>query len=172
MGRVPGPDGPGPGPVRIVHARLHRDSIGSALHVAFEEPGPDDSVLVRVRAALDGRSGLPKIEYALTAGPQHPDTPGTPSTVLPGLGEDAQLMVLGSRGRGRGGFAGLLLGSNGLACANRAACPVVVVPRPAHARRPVRASRTRPGQRRPPTTAQPASPSARRPGAGPRSRSW
>lgn len=38
---------------------------------------------------------------------------------------DAQLLVLGSRGLG--GFAGLLLGSVGVACAMHAACPVVVV---------------------------------------------
>ncbi|MGW6707877.1 universal stress protein [Streptomyces sp. NPDC054956] len=113
-------------PLRIVHARLYMDSIGSALSGAFDEPGQDDDpVLIRVREALDGRTGLPAIEYA--------SHPGAPDNVLPGLGEDAQLMVLGSRGRG--GFASLLLGSNGLACAGRAACPVVVVPRadpPAH----------------------------------------
>ncbi len=42
-------------------------------------------------------------------------------------------MVRGSRGRS--GFASLILGSNGIACAGQAACPVVVVSRaepPAH----------------------------------------
>ncbi|MYS78619.1 universal stress protein, partial [Streptomyces sp. SID5926] len=53
---------------------------------------------------------------------------GVPGALLPELGADAQLLVLGSRGRG--GFAGLLLGSNGMAAARDAQCPVVVVPRP------------------------------------------
>lgn len=107
-------------PLRIVHARLYMNSIGSALSGGFEGPGlDDDPVLIRVREALDGRAGIPPIEYV--------SHPGAPDHVLPGLGADAQLMVLGSRGRG--GFASLLLGSNGLACASRAACPVVVVPR-------------------------------------------
>ncbi|HEU4911557.1 MAG TPA: universal stress protein [Actinomycetes bacterium] len=39
--------------------------------------------------------------------------------------KNAQLLVVGSRGLG--GFAGLLLGSVGVACAMHAACPVVVV---------------------------------------------
>lgn len=107
-------------PLRIVHARLYMNTIGAALSGAFEEPGLDsDPVLIRVREALHGRAGLPPIEYA--------SYPGAPDQILPGLGEEAQLMVLGSRGRG--GFASLLLGSNGIACASRAACPVVVVPR-------------------------------------------
>ncbi|MFZ3469971.1 universal stress protein [Streptomyces sp. 4.24] len=96
-------------PLRIVHARLSTDTIGSALSGAFDEPGRDDDPVL-------GRTGLPPIEYA--------SHPGTPDNVLPGLGEGAQLMVRGSRGRG--GFASLLLGSNGLACASRAARPVVV----------------------------------------------
>ncbi|MFF3210874.1 universal stress protein [Streptomyces sp. NPDC002886] len=107
-------------PLRIVHARLYMNTIGAALSGGFAEPGlDDDPVLIRVREALDGRAGLPPIEYA--------SYPGAPDRVLPQLGEDAQVMVLGSRGRG--GFASLLLGSNGIACAGQAACPVVVVPR-------------------------------------------
>lgn len=107
-------------PLRIVHARLYMNSIGAALSGGFDETGVDDDpVLIRVRQALDGRAGLPPIEYA--------SHPGAPDHVLPRLGEDAELMVLGSRGRG--GFASLLLGSNGIACASQAACPVVVVPR-------------------------------------------
>jgi nucleotide-binding universal stress UspA family protein len=42
------------------------------------------------------------------------------------LAEDAQLLVLGSRGRG--GVAGMILGSVSLRVAQRAACPTVVVP--------------------------------------------
>ncbi|MFG2221994.1 universal stress protein [Streptomyces sp. NPDC048644] len=83
-----------------------------------------DPVLAELRtklAAEESRgAGLPEIEFRGLA--------GLPDTVLPELGAEARLLVLGSRGRG--GFASLLLGSNGLASAAHAACPVVVVPRP------------------------------------------
>lgn len=42
------------------------------------------------------------------------------------MAKDADLLVLGSRGRG--GFAGLLLGSVSQQCAQHSPCPVVIVP--------------------------------------------
>jgi nucleotide-binding universal stress UspA family protein len=53
-------------------------------------------------------------------------TEGHAAQVLVDLGRDADLLVVGTRGRG--GFAGLLLGSVSQRCAERAPCPVVVVP--------------------------------------------
>ncbi|MBW1595999.1 universal stress protein [Streptomyces sp. JJ38] len=82
-------------------------------------PSADDDPLLReVRERLAGRADLPEIRFATLS--------GTPSAALPELGGQARMLVLGSRGRG--GFASLLLGSNGRACAAHAACPVVVVP--------------------------------------------
>jgi nucleotide-binding universal stress UspA family protein len=54
---------------------------------------------------------------------------GEPARVLVELAEHAELLVVGTRGRG--GFAGLLLGSVSQRCAERSPCPVVVVPSPA-----------------------------------------
>jgi nucleotide-binding universal stress UspA family protein len=61
--------------------------------------------------------------------PVHPlVVAGPPAHVLVELGRDADLLVVGSRGRGA--FAGLLLGSVSQRCAERSPCPVVVVPGP------------------------------------------
>jgi nucleotide-binding universal stress UspA family protein len=51
---------------------------------------------------------------------------GDPAASLVDLARSADLLVVGSRGRG--GFAGLLLGSVSQRCAERSSCPVVVVP--------------------------------------------
>jgi nucleotide-binding universal stress UspA family protein len=53
---------------------------------------------------------------------------GPPAATLVDAAGGADLLVVGSRGRG--GFSGLLLGSVSQQCAHHAPCPVVIVPRP------------------------------------------
>ncbi|KAB2971230.1 universal stress protein [Streptomyces sp. SS1-1] len=113
-------------------AALTRDAQLSVVHVqqypAWARPDTlpvgrpepeDDTVLNLSRRYLAGREKKPTIAYHALEG-----AVGT----LSALGATAQLLVLGSRGRG--GFASLLLGSTGLAAARDAECPVVVVPKP------------------------------------------
>ncbi|MCB5907073.1 universal stress protein [Streptomyces pinistramenti] len=108
--------------LQVVHVWPYATAERAA--AAEAAAGAGDPVLDELRAKLaaEGERGaaLPEIEFRGLA--------GLPDIVLPALGAEARLLVLGSRGRG--GFASLLLGSNGLAGAARAACPVVVVPRP------------------------------------------
>ncbi|MER6347134.1 universal stress protein [Streptomyces sp. NPDC001595] len=110
-------------PLRLVHVRQYAGWARSARSgtPVPEPPGVDDDpVLARARAHVAERPAPAEVEYA--------GLEGAPGAVLPELGAAAQLLVLGSRGRG--GFASLLLGSNGLSAARDAECPVVVVPRP------------------------------------------
>ncbi len=69
-----------------------------------------------VREAEDAAPGV-AVEHA-----GHRDLP---ASTLHEESKSAELLVVGSRGRG--GFAGLLLGSVGRQCIHRSACPVVVV---------------------------------------------
>ncbi|MEU7576234.1 universal stress protein [Streptomyces sp. NPDC041068] len=107
-------------PLRIAHVRAYDIPLVDGPFTAVIERPDADPVLAHVRASLEGRADLPELEFVTVD--------GRPGRELPRLGADAALLVLGSRGRG--GFAGLLLGSNGVACAREADCPVVVVPRP------------------------------------------
>lgn len=50
---------------------------------------------------------------------------GHPRDVLLSASDDAEMLIVGSRGHG--GFVGLLLGSVSLACAEHARCPVLIV---------------------------------------------
>jgi len=106
--------------LRVVHVRQYAAWTPPGVLVAGLPEADDDPVLDEVRGHLDDRADLPSTEYVALE--------GVSAAVLPELGTSAQLLVLGSRGRG--GFASLLLGSNGMAAAREADCPVVVVPRP------------------------------------------
>lgn len=55
---------------------------------------------------------------------------GHPASVLIRAAQDAELLVLGSRGHG--GFVGALLGSVSQHCVHHAHCPVVVIRGPHH----------------------------------------
>ena len=107
-------------PLRVVHVRQYATWAQTDVLVAGEPDTGDDPVLDQARAHLQGRAYAVATEYV--------GMEGVPGAALPELGADSQLLVLGSRGRG--GFASLLLGSNGMAAARDAECPVVVVPRP------------------------------------------
>ncbi|MCF3121519.1 universal stress protein [Streptomyces arenae] len=117
--------------LRIAHVRSYRTPLVDGPFTALLERPESDPVLDHVRGLLDGRADLPELELVTVD--------GGPRYELPRLGDDAGLLVLGSRGRG--GFTGLLLGSNGLACSREAACPVVVV-------RPAPDASPEPGRRR------------------------
>ncbi|ALV37644.1 universal stress protein [Streptomyces sp. CdTB01] len=107
-------------PLRVVHVRQYAAWAQPDVLAAGPPDAGDDPVLAQARGHLEDRAHPPGIEYV--------GLDGAPGAVLPGLGATARLLVLGSRGRG--GFASLLLGSNGMAAARDAECPVVVVPPP------------------------------------------
>jgi len=106
-------------PLRVVHVWQYAAAWTPPGALVAGPPDPDE-VLDQVRTYVEGQADRPVVEYL--------GLQGAPGAVLPELGSGAQLLVLGSRGRG--GFASLLLGSNGMAAARDADCPVVVVPRP------------------------------------------
>lgn len=76
-----------------------------------------DAVLADVESGGDG--GGTAVEVARKA------VPGHAAQALVKASEDADLLVVGSRGHGD--FGSLLLGSVGLHCVHHAGCPVVVV---------------------------------------------
>ena len=77
--------------------------------------------LERALEETDGSAGDVEVETVVRE--------GAPAAALLEEAQDAELLVVGSRGLG--GFRGLLLGSVGQQCAHHSPCPVVIVP---HAR--------------------------------------
>jgi nucleotide-binding universal stress UspA family protein len=93
-----------------------------------ELTGPEAVALERDFAAvLDAAVARVAVEA-----PEVPVRPvlsrGEPAEVLTGLADGAALLVLGSRGAS--GHTGLALGSVSRRCADRATCPIVIVPTP------------------------------------------
>ncbi|MFI6035875.1 universal stress protein [Streptomyces sp. NPDC051315] len=107
-------------PLRVAHVRQYAVWGQPGAPVVVPPPPDQDPVLADARTRLAGRAEAADLQYV--------GLDGAPGALLPELGAEAELLVLGSRGRG--GFARLLLGSNGLTAARDAECPVVVVPRP------------------------------------------
>jgi nucleotide-binding universal stress UspA family protein len=79
-----------------------------------------------VAAAAPGRAGVPEAPGSPEVVVHQLVVEGAPADVLVEIARPADLLVVGTRGRG--GFAGLLLGSVSQRCVERAPCPVVVVP--------------------------------------------
>ncbi|MET7401263.1 universal stress protein [Dactylosporangium sp. NPDC005572] len=137
-----------PGPVVLGMDGSH--AAAAAVEAAFVEAEQRGCDLLAVRVCHEPQAGIPSVarSYAADAAEEcsssqlcHPDVAvrqevrvGPVTRTLVGLSEQAQLMVVGSRGCG--GFTGLLRGSVSQQLLHHAACPVLVV---RHARAPVRA---------------------------------
>jgi nucleotide-binding universal stress UspA family protein len=81
-----------------------RNTADAALEAIVAEISPDGDDVEVERVLVEGAAGAALLDQA----------------------RDAELLVVGSRGRG--GFAGLLLGSVSQQCAHHASCPVVIIP--------------------------------------------
>jgi len=92
--------------------------------------GPEFDPLLVEPSELEGiaRQRLADIVRAVAADPgllEERVVEGNPAEALVQASKDEELLVVGSRGRGR--FSGSLLGSVSQACAHHARCPVVIV---------------------------------------------
>jgi len=116
-------------PLRVVHTWLFPyTAVGPGL-----DPVLDTQMIEDVRRAAENvvESELAGLGEELAGvDVERVVVEGAAAPVLIEAAEGADLLVVGSRGRG--GFAGLLLGSVGQQCAHHAPCPLVIVPRATH----------------------------------------
>ncbi len=126
---VVGVDGSADGSAAVRWASDQARWIGAELRVvtAFG-PDHDFSGHDRAKEHMDGvieQAVGNALAYAPNLTVTRVEHFGSPGTALCDESAEADLLVVGSRGRG--GFAGLLLGSVSRQCAHRSACPVAVV---------------------------------------------
>lgn len=109
--------------LRAIHVWSHpgSDRPGDMKPLVYDEAVVDEEERrVLDRALAEWREEFPGVEVGCEA------MRGRPARILAGASARADLVVVGTRGRG--GFAGLLLGSVGHALLHSAHCPVAVVP--------------------------------------------
>jgi nucleotide-binding universal stress UspA family protein len=118
---------------RLRHARLevvhawewpYRDRLGELADEALDTKGFADAAGVVVATMVQRALGDDARDLAVESRTEE----GAPADVLLAAARRADLLVVGSRGRG--GFEGLLLGSVSQQCARHAPCPVAIVPEP------------------------------------------
>ena len=121
--------------VRLVHAWMLPliDAIPEPWAIGVPPLGPGDEERVHEKIEAAARALLDKaVEKAREEEPavsiEGELVEARPAHALLQSGRGADLLVVGSRGRG--GFAGLHLGSVSSQCVQHAECPVVVVPAP------------------------------------------
>ncbi|SDN50715.1 Nucleotide-binding universal stress protein, UspA family [Streptomyces sp. cf386] len=107
-------------PLRLLYASLWERYEGSRPSLSTDRPA-EEVMVQHIIASCTERARLRNPEVK-ASGEALPDDA---VSVLLGAGHEAFALVTGSRGRGE--FAGLLLGSVSLAVAARAVCPVIVV---------------------------------------------
>ncbi len=109
-----------------MNARLTVLSAGPAWTEGFAAPILDEVAAAGRRLAREGVDWVGQMQGGVGTGPVEAlAVMEDPATALVRASRGADLLVLGSRGRGR--VAGALLGSVAFAVTSRAECPVVVV---------------------------------------------
>ena len=108
--------------LRVVSTYFPEYSVhGRTEPVSASEPALEVDVVAQTRRmveeALAGDAAGPPVEIVTAAGPA--------AGVLVDMSKEADVLVVGHRGRG--GFASMLLGSVGLQSVLHAHCPVIVV---------------------------------------------
>ena len=106
----------------LLPATVEVVSVWQPYYGTVEIPGPLEQLEERARTAL--ADTLAAVDAGAVVLTEHV-LDGDPAKVLLDRSRDADMLVVGTRGRG--GFTGLLLGSVSQKCAQHATCPVLIV---------------------------------------------